>query len=44
MNFKLSNNILAEMEVYKKMGFQTIHFEGKHDIDKGVLKDLLIKK
>lgn len=39
--FYTSEQQLAEIEVYQKMGFQTIHFEGKHDIDKGVLKSII---
>lgn len=42
--FYSSEQQLAEIEVYQKMGFQTIHFEGKHDVDKEVLKDLLLIK
>lgn len=32
---------LSEIAAYKEIGFNTIHFEGKHDIPQTVLDDLL---
>ncbi len=34
---------LSEIAAYKEIGFNTIHFEGKHDIQQATLSELLIK-
>jgi predicted esterase len=34
---------LSEIAAYKEIGFKTIHFEGKHDIQQTTLKELLVK-
>jgi predicted esterase len=34
---------LSEIEAYKEIGFNTVHFEGKHDIHQATLNELLAK-
>ena len=34
---------LSEITAYKEIGFNNIHFEGKHDIQQAILSELLVK-